>query len=260
MAVRTGFISPARKKLVHPVLYCAALMNRDDDPKSVLEALKAEQRELLTEADGLRRFIACMRKLIDVAESRQRESEVYLLFEQVLDNAIGALNARDGSILVPDPVTNELMFVMVRGDESNSSLIGRRLHPGEGIAGWAAKNRRAAIVNNVSADDRFFAGVDQDIQYQTRSILAIPVIGGNELLAVIEVINKRDGRLFSVGNKTLLGLMCRFAGEVLYSLVRDIDLSKTGALISAQRNREEQARNTHDGRNPVDPPTDVTQT
>jgi hypothetical protein len=53
----------------------------------------------------LRRFIVCIRKLIEVAASRQRESEVYLLFEQVLDNAISALNARDGSILVPDPDT-----------------------------------------------------------------------------------------------------------------------------------------------------------
>ncbi|MFT5173505.1 MAG: GAF domain-containing protein [Gammaproteobacteria bacterium] len=210
-------------------------MNSEEDQDSLLESLRTEQRELLTEADSLRRFISCMRKLIDVAGSRQREAEVYLLFEQVLDNAISALNARDGSILVPDPETGELVFVMVRGDEPSNELVGRRLRPGEGIAGWTALNRRAAIVNNVSADDRFFAGVDQDLKYRTRSILAVPVIGGNKLLAVIEVLNKRDGRLFSVGNKTLLGLMCRFAGEVLYSLVRDADLSETGALIGAQR-------------------------
>lgn len=209
-------------------------MNADEDTDAVLDALRAEQRELLTEADGLRRFIACMRKLIDISKSRQRDSEVYLLFEQVLDNAISALNARDGSILVPDPKTDELVFAMVRGDEPNRELLGRRLQRGEGIAGWTAQNRRAAIVNNVSADDRFFSGVDSDLHYRTRSILAVPLIGGNKLLAVIEVLNKRDGRLFSVGNKTLLGLMCRFAGEVLYSLVRDVDLSRTGALMDAQ--------------------------
>jgi hypothetical protein len=48
-----------------------------------------------------------------------------------------------------------LVFVMVRGDEPSTELIGRRLHVGEGIAGWTALNRRAAIVNNVTADDRF---------------------------------------------------------------------------------------------------------
>jgi hypothetical protein len=69
--------------------------------------------------------------------------------------------------------------------------------------------------------------------------MAVPVIGDNKLLAIIEVLNKRDGRLFSLGNKTLLGLMCRFAGEVLYSLVRDVDLSKTSALIGAQRSSRE---------------------
>ncbi len=212
-------------------------MSSDDATQSVLASLKAEQRELVSEADGLRRFIACMRKLMDTAGSRHRDTEVYGLLEQVLDNALSAVNARDGSILVPDQRTRELVFVVVRGDEPNTELMGRRLPAGEGIAGWVAKHRRAVIVNNATTDERFYPGVDREIDYRTRSVLAAPLIGGGRIIGVVEVVNKRDRRLFSVGNQTLLNLMCRFAGELLATTMRDVDLSETGSLIYAQRNR-----------------------
>ena len=209
----------------------------ETDSDSVLSALRAEQRELLGEADGLRRFIACMRKLVDASHSRKRESEVYLLLEQVLDNAIRAINARDGSLLVPDEESGELVFVMVRGDSPHTELVGRRIPAGEGIAGWVAQNRRPAIVNNAAADDRFYPGMDREIEYRTQSLLAVPLVGGDRVLGVVEVLNKRDGRFFSVGNQTLLSLMCRFAGELLFSVVSDVDLGQTGHLIHTERRR-----------------------
>ena len=210
-------------------------MNAPRVTEATLAALRAEQRELLAEADGLRRFIGCMRKLIDAAGTRQGESEVFVLLEQVLDNALGAINARDGSLLVPDEKTGELVFVMVRGDEPRTELLDRRIPSGEGIAGWVARNRRAALVNNAAADDRFYPGMDQEIDYRTQSLLAAPLVGGDRLLGVVEVLNKRDGRFFSVSNQTLLNLMCRFAGELLYSVVRDMDLTQTGKLVREHR-------------------------
>jgi len=215
-----------------------AVMRRDEDPQSVLASLETERQELLGEADGLQRFIGCMRMLMNpgAARSERREPEIVGLFEQVLDSAIGAANARDGSILVPDHRTQELVFLVVRGDEPHSKLVGRRLPPGEGIVGWAAQTRRAVIVNNVTGDERFYPGVDRDLQYRTESVLAAPIIGGDRLLGVVELINKRDRRLFSVGNQTLLGVMCRLAGELLSSMVSDVELSETAALVRTQPN------------------------
>lgn len=212
-------------------------MRPDEDLQLVLASLKAEQRELLGEADGLRRFIVCMRKLMQAASSGLRAPEIIGLFEHVLDSAIGAANARDGSILVPDHRAQELVFSVVRGDEPHSKLVGRRLPHGEGIAGWAAETRRAVIVNNVTGDERFYPGVDRDLQYRTESVLAAPIIGGDRLLGVVELVNKRDRRLFSVGNQTLVSLMCRFAGELLSSTVSDVELSATAALVRPRHNR-----------------------
>ena len=47
------------------------------------------------------------------------------------------------------------------------------------------------------------------------------------MLGVVEVVNKRDGKLFSTGNLALLTLMCRFAGELLHSLISEVELTQS---------------------------------
>jgi GAF domain-containing protein len=66
-----------------------------------------------------------------------------------------------------------------------------------------------------------------ELDYRTSSLLAAPLVGGNRLLGVIEVVNKQDGKLFSTGNLTLLTLMCRFAGELLHSLISNVELTQS---------------------------------
>ncbi len=192
-----------------------------------LERLRGENLALEAEADVLRQFMESMATLIEAVEKPNREAQALPLLGQVLDSAIRAIGARDGSLLVPDTGTGELVFVLVQGESTKASLIGRRLPAGRGIAGWVAENRRGTTVNNVPADDRFYPELDVEFDYRTSSLLAAPLLGGNRLLGVVEVINKQDGKLFSTGNLTLLTIMCRFAGELLHSLISDVELTKS---------------------------------
>ena len=57
-------------------------------------------------------------------------------------------------------------------------------------------------------------------------MLAAPIIGGGRVLGVIEMLNKQDDKLFSVGDQTLLTLMCRFSGELLFNLIRQQSQAK----------------------------------
>lgn len=189
--------------------------------------LEKENQELQAEAEALRSFIRALKAMMDALESPQAESEVLALLETILENAIRAIDARDGSLLVPDDQTNELVFALVQGETPSEELIGRRVPAGKGVVSWVAEHRRATIVNNAAADERFYDGMDSQIEYKTSSLLAAPLIGGGRVLGVVEVINKKDGKLFTIGNQTLLSVMCRFAGELMYGLVKDIDLTTT---------------------------------
>lgn len=192
-----------------------------------LERLRHENLSLEQEADQLRQFLDSMAKLIEAVERPKRESEALPLLGQVLDSAIRAIGAKDGSLLVPDVQTGELVFVLVQGQSTKDNLVGRRLPAGRGIAGWVAEHRRGTTVNNVPADERFYPELDVELDYRTNSLLAAPLLGGNRLLGVVEVINKQDGKLFSTGNLTLLTLMCRFSGELLHSLISEVELTQS---------------------------------
>lgn len=199
----------------------------EQDRVGRLEELREENQTLTQEVEGLRLFMDSMGTLIEAVERPKRESEALTLLSQVLDTAIRAIGAQDGSLLVPDDETGELVFVLVQGSSTKANLVGRRLPAGRGIAGWVAQNRRGATVNNVPADERFYPELDVELDYRTTSLLAAPLLGGNRLLGVVEVVNKQDGKLFSIGNLTLLALMCRFAGELLHNLISDVELTQS---------------------------------
>jgi GAF domain-containing protein len=199
----------------------------EQDGLERLEALREENLHLEQEAELLRQFMDSMVQLIEAVENPTGESEALALLARVLDSAIRAIGAKDGSLLIPDEDTGELVFVLVQGDSTRPNLVGRRLPAGRGIAGWVAENRRGATVNNVPADERFYPELDVELDYRTSSMLAAPLLGGNRLLGVIEVVNKQNGKLFSTGNLTVLTLMCRFAGELLHSVISEAELTQS---------------------------------
>ena len=184
-----------------------------------IERLEEENASLRQEILSLRKFIDSMQNLMDAVEEPLPDAELMELLSGVLGNALDTINAKDGSLLVLDEDTAELVFVVAHGD-IHEELYWKRLPPGEGIAGWVVENRQATIVNDAQVDERFFPAVDQQMDFRTNSILAAPIIGGGRTLGVIEVLNKRDGALFNTGDQTLLTLMCRFSGELLYTVIR----------------------------------------
>lgn len=81
-----------------------------------------------------------------------------------------------------------LLFRAASG-RSAAQIIGMRLAPGTGIAGWVAARGEAIWVPNVYADARFYVATDARTGFQTQAILAVPVKLGAQTLAILEMIN-----------------------------------------------------------------------
>jgi GAF domain-containing protein len=97
----------------------------------------------------------------------------------------------------------------------SESLLNFRLPATEGIAGWVVKNRKPALVRDVRRDDRFSSMIDEKFKFRTQSILAAPLIGNQKCYGVVEVLNQPGDEPFSLGDQSLLNLVCRAAGEAL---------------------------------------------
>lgn len=97
-----------------------------------------------------------------------------------------------GSLLMLDEETGELVFVMTL-EEGQEKLVGMRVPPGLGIAGYVARTQQYAIVHDPDNDPRFYRAVSEGIGYDVKSILCVPIVVKGRTIGVIELLNKRTG-------------------------------------------------------------------
>ena len=181
----------------------------------------------------LSRFVGSLERLLSSADSPDRSPDILDLLGQMLKDAMEIIQAKDGSVLVLDPESQELAFLLTAGDVPEDALLGRRIPAGQGVAGWVAASRRPVIVNNSSEDGRFYPDIDWAFEFRTESILAVPIVGGGSVLGVIEVLNKKHGQRFSQGDKSLLMLLARVSGEVCHSIDWQARMTESAAKAAS---------------------------
>jgi GAF domain-containing protein len=99
--------------------------------------------------------------------------------------------------------------------QAKQRLTGYRLSHGSGIAGWVASHRQPQIVQDVQHDTRFSPLVDETFDFQTRSLVAIPLLDGERVLGVIEALNKTSKRAFTQVDHDLLRVVAQLAATAL---------------------------------------------
>jgi len=139
------------------------------------------------------------------------------LLERVLEQSKAVAQAEGSSLMLYDPVQEDLYFRVVVGEQENTQVLMRevRLNLDQGIAGAAATTRETVNVADVEADPRFFRGADEASKFKTRSILAVPLLERDNLVGVLEVVNKVGGGPFSGLDQRVLEM---FSGIVAASI------------------------------------------
>ncbi len=132
----------------------------------------------------------------------------------IMQQAQELLEVEEGSLLLVDAASGDLVFSYACGPKGNE-LLGQRLPHGVGVAGYVATSGESAIVNDTSNDGRFYTATDTTIGYVTRSLLVIPLRGRGGIMGVIEVMNKRTGGPFVAEDRTLLEA---FADQAIIAL------------------------------------------
>ncbi len=203
--------------------------------KQEITHLQQENQSLREEVISLREYVGAVESLMDAVNELDPKAEIVPLLDRILYNAMTVTNSKDGSLLVVDDETNELAFVLAKGDVSTEKLAGQRLPMGKGIAGWVAKNNKPTIVNSARHDPRFFPGIDDAFKFQTNSVLAAPIVGRGKVLGVIEVLNKQTGKQYEVTDQMLMELLCRFAGDCLATMAaqEEVEAPKKGKSKAA---------------------------
>ncbi len=174
-----------------------------------------------------------LESLIGVIHSLNAVQGVEPLLEMILEQAVHLTGVEAGSCLLLDEKTGELVFRVVRGPYSEK-IVGTRLPFGKGIAGKVAQTAEPLIVNDVEQSSLWFAGIDNQSEFRTESILTVPLTSQQEVLGVLQLVNRQNGLPFTNNDRTLL---TAFAGEAAMALVNARLLAQTDAALQ-ERVRE----------------------
>ncbi len=163
------------------------------------------------------------------------ESDVEKLLQIIMNSAVEILNAEAGSLLLnTDDDSGALEFRVVIGG-AGDDLLGTRLDAGKGIVGEVVRTAQAQISNDARTDPRHAQQVVED--YVSNSLLAVPLIAKEQVIGVLEVINKTDGTPFVDEDADLL---TTFAGQAAVAIENARLFQQTDQQLS-QRVRELEA-------------------
>jgi diguanylate cyclase (GGDEF)-like protein len=113
------------------------------------------------------------------------------------------------SLLMVDEGREDLYFAIAVGDAA-ATLKTVRLKLGEGIAGWVARHGEPLIVPDVKNDPRFAKRIDEVTQWETNSIICIPLKSKLRVLGVMQLINVPMSA-FNEGEIFFLQALCDYA-------------------------------------------------
>ncbi len=167
------------------------------------------------EGDTLMRLDERMRIFMNATKRFEEVGYSDLLIDSIADSAREVLDAEASSLLLFNK-EGLLRVEYVEGSKAAAcAMKGRTIQPGQGIAGWAAKERRPVIVNDVKSDPRFDEKLERECRLNSKAVMCAPLVFGGRNFGVLEVINKRDGADFSEGDlKTLVSLAERAASAI----------------------------------------------
>jgi diguanylate cyclase (GGDEF)-like protein len=145
----------------------------------------------------------------DVAKALTSSLDLDSILQTIMEKMAEYFQPDTWSLLMVDEEHNELYFAIAVGDAAEA-LKDVRLKVGEGIAGWVAKNGEQLIVPDVYTDPRFAKRIDEVTQWETRSIICVPLNSKHRVLGVIQLVNV-DMKGFGDQEIFFLQTLCDYA-------------------------------------------------
>jgi len=136
-------------------------------------------------------------RLVEVSLNLNSMLQLEPLLRQVMDTAAEITAAQTASILLLDPKTNELHFMAFATDtnEQHTQTLRRIPVPiDSSIAGAVVQENRIIAINDVRDYPGHYRKADDSSGFQTESLLGVPMRIRDNVIGVLEAVNKEGGQ------------------------------------------------------------------
>ena len=149
------------------------------------------------------------------------------LLEQIVQTAMHVLHAHAGALYLLDEESEELVFEVALGG-GGAPLRGRRLAPGQGIAGWVAATGQAIATTDVQQDPRWSQEFGRLVGYTPQTMLTMPLLLRDRVVGVLQLLDKESGEPFSTDDMVTLSL---FAQQAAVAITQSGTVRNLSALL-----------------------------
>ena len=151
------------------------------------------------------------------------------LLEMIVETAAYVIAAQAGSLFLVDHARQELIFEVAIGPRAQA-VKQFRVPLGQGIAGLVAVTGQPMAVADVQEDPRHASGIAQAVGYLPRSILCVPLLYDDQVIGVLELLDKEGADAFSASDLAVLGM---FATQAAVAIEQSRTQGNLLALIGA---------------------------
>lgn len=156
-------------------------------------------------------FNSLLQRYLSIPSNSEAENTLRLLIRM----GLMVTGADEGSLLVLDDTSGDLLFAMTIGDEtSEAALRGQRVPLGQGITGLAAATLEVQIGAPTYKDVRQSVRQDGAASGPT-AVMAAPMMIGERLVGVITAISFARDKHFTTQDGKLFGGFAAIAGVLV---------------------------------------------
>ncbi len=200
--------------------YCVcSISSKEDDSEFTQEDLKyinqvfscidpilkkfIRTKEQETRITELNKTLHNLSILYNISQAVNFIDDLKRLISVILDKAIETVNAEKGSLMLYDPSDNTLQVKVVYGlkdkkheDDINNGIVEcQKMKPESGIAGKVFTEKKSIITNLGGQDPRFNQQFENS--NNVSSLICVPLIAKGECIGIINITNKKNGKLFN---------------------------------------------------------------
>ncbi|HXE76103.1 MAG TPA: GAF domain-containing protein [Candidatus Xenobia bacterium] len=169
--------------------------------------LEKDQRQQLATVERLT-------ALYDIARIFNSTLELDALLPVVADKIRDICGAQAANLWLIDPEANDLYVAQKSGDDPTVDDEAR-VKMGEGLVGEVAQKGEGHVVADAAEDERLVERRRTSKEFELQSLMVAPLLKEDNVLGVIEVINKQDGTPFDEDDLFFLSSICDQAAIAL---------------------------------------------
>ncbi len=152
--------------------------------------------------------------LADIVKKANSSLDRSTVVESIMQKIEEIIKCEGWSLLLLNKEQDKLIFEASKGT-IGSKLQGKEMPADAGIVGYVLKNNFPVLINDVSRDKLKYEDIDLTYNFNTRSIICIPLKSRGITIGAIEIVNKKYNQPFDQKDLELLQILSEPAAIAL---------------------------------------------